>query len=1069
MAQAGVLLDKDQFNCSICLDVLKDPVTIPCGHSYCSRCIQNYWDQDDYLGVFVCPQCRQNFNPRPALNRNTMLADVVDRFRKTRLSEASAPPAQTSLAQADDVECDVCTGSKNKAVKSCLVCLASYCDAHVQPHYESAAFKKHKLVSASKRLQETICPQHDKLLEVYCRTDKCCICYLCLTDEHKGHDTVLVEAEIQQKQMQLGDMKHSSQMRAQQREKEAQELRQAIFSLTRSARAASEESDSVFSELIRSIELKRFEVRELIKAQEKMAVSDAEQLLERIQKEIAELKKSEAELDKVSNTEDPVSFLQSCQSLHAPPGLPALPLVTSDPGLTVLPVMTALSDFKGLLQEVCQEGFVSIYEKVKDVVIVGHQNPPVQHDATQSGDAGSAEHMETPILISPSGLDQTPISPLNPFLSAPPAMPTFAFTPFGSKLSSGSRQRHPQRRAHRSRDQCTCELRPSLFLPCSVHSRREMAAATISIEQDQFCCSVCLDVLRDPVTIPCGHSYCLDCIEDYWNRPKQKGQYSCPQCRQVFNPRPLLSRNTVLGEVVEKFQRSGFHDAARPPLAKPEDVRCGVCPGRKSRAVKSCLACSESYCAGHLRAHEQRFHGKSHKLIAPTEQPREKLCPQHDKLLRLYCHVEQQCVCSQCVKERHRGHETVPAVDERDRQQKKLQEASLKSVQKLRDTEKEIRYVIRYFKHSAEAAVEESERIFSKLSRSIEKQSCEVKELIRVQERAAVSQAEEALEKIQREIGELRRTEAELEKLSHTEDHIHFLQKCKSLHFHTKPAEMPNTDALLYLMYKTMRGALADLKESLDENLHKEFSRISDKVIVLKENSSLSNSEKTKEAAVKARQLEAVRKEIKNSSNTEKTKPKDIEISFNTEPKTRADFLQYHSDITLDPNSANPFLWFSDGRRGVTTRSEAQPYPDHPDRFTSWAQVLCRAGMAGRCYWEVEWSGSGGVSIGICYKNMSRSGGGSDSKLGHNSKSWSLDCSNTDCSFQHNKESVTIATSCSSRIGVYLDFRGGTLSFYNVSETMVPIYKAKTTFTQPVYPGFWVGLGSTLKLSSLQV
>lgn len=176
-----------------------------------------------------------------------------------------------------------------------------------------------------------------------------------------------------------------------------------------------------------------------------------------------------------------------------------------------------------------------------------------------------------------------------------------------------------------------------------------------------------------------------------------------------------------------------------------------------------------------------------------------------------------------------------------------------------------------------------------------------------------------------------------------------------------------------------------------------------------------------------------------------------------------------HSDIALDTNSANSYLWFSDGRRGVTTRSDPQPYPDHPDRFTNWAQVLCRAGMAGRCYWEVEWSGNGGVSIGICYKNMNRSGGGSDSKLGHNSKSWSLDCSNTVCSFQHNKQSVTIATPCSSRIGVYLDFRGGTLSFYNVSETMGPIYKAKTTFTQPVYPGFWVGLGSTLKLSSPQV
>uniref|UniRef100_A0A3P9PS83 FinTRIM family, member 67 n=1 Tax=Poecilia reticulata TaxID=8081 RepID=A0A3P9PS83_POERE len=197
MAQGGVVLDKDQFNCSICLDVMKNPVTIPCGHSYCSDCIQNYWDQDDFLGVFVCPQCRQSFSPRPVLARNTMLTDVVEKFKTTTLQAASVPRDNRCLAKADDVECDVCTGRKSKAVKSCLVCLASYCDVHLQPHYESAAFKKHKLVSASKRLQETICPQHDKLLEVYCRTDRRCICYLCLTDEHKGHDTVLAEAETQ--------------------------------------------------------------------------------------------------------------------------------------------------------------------------------------------------------------------------------------------------------------------------------------------------------------------------------------------------------------------------------------------------------------------------------------------------------------------------------------------------------------------------------------------------------------------------------------------------------------------------------------------------------------------------------------------------------------------------------------------------------------------------------------------------------------------------------------------------------------------------------------------------------
>uniref|UniRef100_A0A1A7WY27 FinTRIM family, member 67 n=1 Tax=Iconisemion striatum TaxID=60296 RepID=A0A1A7WY27_9TELE len=454
MAQAGVVLDLDQFNCSICLEVLKHPVTIPCGHSYCSHCIQNYWDQDDFRGVFVCPQCRQSFSPRPVLARNTMLADVVDKFKRTSLHEASTLENNQSFAEAGDVECDVCTGRKSKAVKSCLVCLASYCEVHVQPHYESAAFKKHKLVSANKRLQETICAQHDKLLEVYCRSDRRFICYLCLTDEHKGHDTVLVEEETQHMQRQLGDIKQRSQMKIQQREKEAQELRQSIFFFSRSARAAAEKADTIFTELIRSIELKHFEVRELIKAQEKTAIGEAEQLLEKIQKEVFELKKSDAELDQLSHIEDPVHFLQSCQSLQAPPALSASPSLSTNSGLSFGPAMAAVADFKELLHEVCQEGFVSIFEKVREVKIVGPPNPPVQCDAELAGETGLTALTEPPVVLAaavPIGLDQTPANPLNPFLIPGPAGPTFAFSPLGSKLSSGSRHRHLQRRPHSRR------------------------------------------------------------------------------------------------------------------------------------------------------------------------------------------------------------------------------------------------------------------------------------------------------------------------------------------------------------------------------------------------------------------------------------------------------------------------------------------------------------------------------------------------------------------------------------------------------------------------------------------
>ncbi|KAJ7998141.1 hypothetical protein DPEC_G00219510 [Dallia pectoralis] len=229
MAQQGVLLDQDQFCCSVCLDLLKEPVTIPCGHSYCKSCIESCWDQDDLKGIYNCPQCRQTFTPRPTLRKNNMLAEVVDKLKKTGLQAASP---DLCSAGPGDVVCDFCTGTrKPKALMSCLMCLASYCESHLQPHYEVAPLKKHKLIKATTQLQEKICPHHDKLLEVFCRTDQQCICMLCVMDEHKGHDTVSAAAERTEKQKQLGISQQEVQQKVQEREKELKKLQQAVESL----------------------------------------------------------------------------------------------------------------------------------------------------------------------------------------------------------------------------------------------------------------------------------------------------------------------------------------------------------------------------------------------------------------------------------------------------------------------------------------------------------------------------------------------------------------------------------------------------------------------------------------------------------------------------------------------------------------------------------------------------------------------------------------------------------------------------------------------------------------------
>ncbi|XP_061100438.1 tripartite motif-containing protein 16-like isoform X4 [Conger conger] len=549
-----------------------------------------------------------------------------------------------------------------------------------------------------------------------------------------------------------------------------------------------------------------------------------------------------------------------------------------------------------------------------------------------------------------------------------------------------------------------------------------MAEANISVDQDQFSCSICLDILKDPVTIHCGHSYCMGCIKDCWDQDDHIGVYSCPQCRQTFTPRPVLGRNTMLAEVVEKLKKTGLQ--AAPPAhcyAGPGDVACDVCTGRKHKAIKSCLVCLASYCEIHLQPHYESPAFKKHKLVKATGNLQEKICSNHDKLLEVFCRTDQQCICLLCVMDEHSGHKTVSAAAERTEKQKQLGVTRSKFQQGIQEREKELqdlRQAVQSLKRSAQTAVEDSERIFTELISSIERRLSEVKELIRDQEKAEVSRAEGLLERLEQEIAELRRREAELEQLSHTEDHIHFLQSCQSLCAPPGPGDPPSITVSPNVSFEAVRKSVSELKERLEDVFKAEF---------------------------------------KVSGRVE-------EVSV-LEPQTRQDFLQYGCQLTLDPNTAHRELRLSEGNREVTRVGEIQSYPDHPERFEHWPQVLCREGVSGRCYWEAEWSG-GEVYIAVSYKEIRRKGRGKDCIMGRTNKSWRLRCTRSSYSFSHNNKSTQIPGP-SSRIGVYLDHRAGTLSFYSVSDTMTLLHRVQTTFTQPLYPGFRGWYGSSVKLCDL--
>ncbi|XP_067249128.1 tripartite motif-containing protein 16-like [Chanodichthys erythropterus] len=545
-----------------------------------------------------------------------------------------------------------------------------------------------------------------------------------------------------------------------------------------------------------------------------------------------------------------------------------------------------------------------------------------------------------------------------------------------------------------------------------------MAEAKISVDQNQFTCPVCLDLLKEPVTIPCGHSYCKICITGCWNQEDEKRVYSCPQCRQTFSPRPDLDKNTILAEMVEKLKTKLPADC----YAGAGDVQCDVCTGRKHKAVKSCLVCLNSYCQNHLEQHESWFKGKRHNLTEATGRLQEMICPKHDKILEVFCRTDQNCICVLCMMDEHKNHDTVSAAAQRTEKQHQLKETQRSVQQRIQQREKDLqqlREAVESHKRSAQTAVEDSERIFTELIRSIERSRSEATQRIRDQEKTAVSRAEGRLERLEQEINDLRRRDTELEQLSHTQDHIHFLQSFQSLSAPPESTDVNDDPFSSLSSFAVVRQSVRQLRDKLEDFCKEELKKISDRV-----------------------------------------------TSTNIVPRTRNDFLQYSHQLNLDLNTVHKHLRLSEGNRVITFTDRDQSYPDHPDRFDDYAQVLCRESVCGRCYWEIEWSGEYGVYISVSYKSISRKGGGNECVFGCNDQSWSFICTSCSYSFKHNNIRTDLQVkSIIRRIGVYVDHSAGTLSFYSVSgDTMSLIHTVQTTFTQPLYPGFSVCYNSSVKL-----
>ncbi|CAL8334246.1 unnamed protein product [Lota lota] len=540
-----------------------------------------------------------------------------------------------------------------------------------------------------------------------------------------------------------------------------------------------------------------------------------------------------------------------------------------------------------------------------------------------------------------------------------------------------------------------------------------MASANTSWSEENFSCSICLDVFNSPVTTPCGHNFCRTCITRFWD---DQVQYKCPVCNELFHTRPDVRVNTLFSEVVDQFRRSVR--VKEQPCVEPGEVPCDVCTGTQLKAVKSCLVCFTSYCQTHLEPHQRVTGLKKHLLVEPMDRLEDRMCKKHDRLLELFCQTEQVCVCLFCTVLDHKSHPVVPLKEEyevKTAQLGKIESEVHQMIQERQQKIQEIKDTVDRSKADADREIADGVQVLTALKRSIEKCQDDLNQTVKEKLKRAEKEAEGLIKQLEQEIEDLTNRSSEVKQLSHTEDHLHFLQTFRSLEDPPPTRDWTKVEVCPPSYVGTLRRSL----DQLEETLNMEMKKV---------------------------------------------------------PDLRPGVKKYACELTLDPNTAHRRLSLSEDNRKVTKVREDQSYPHHPERFDYFHQVLCREALTGRCYWEVEWEG--GVVIGVTYRGITRRGVGDDSVLGGNNKSWSLYCNDGGYTAWYN-DSITdirLPPPGSNRVGVYLDRPAGTLSFYRVSpdvggssDTLTHIHTFQSTFTQEdLLPGFLLGEeGSSVSLYRL--
>ncbi|XP_072098593.1 E3 ubiquitin/ISG15 ligase TRIM25-like [Mobula birostris] len=327
-ALARVRVSADRLLCPICLEVFRQPATLPCGHSFCLACIERLWEQPAAGGGYSCPHCRQSFSPRPALRPNPILGGIAEEL--VAEAEAEAEADEEGEAGAGVTPCDVCPAARLPAARSCLLCLASYCERHLRPHRLSAAFRDHPLAPPAADVGRRKCAPHRKHLELFCRTDRTFICGLCLAAEHREHQVVSLdqEADSRRKELQKTDLEMGKQL--QETLLEIGSLQQNMDSIVRTSQKVEMEITNHFSAMTESLDEALRVVIAIIGREQQAALTEVKATRAQLEQKCMELREKKLQLEILANKSDNFKLVQDSLCFSNVSQVPDVPRFKSD-------------------------------------------------------------------------------------------------------------------------------------------------------------------------------------------------------------------------------------------------------------------------------------------------------------------------------------------------------------------------------------------------------------------------------------------------------------------------------------------------------------------------------------------------------------------------------------------------------------------------------------------------------------------------------------------------------------------------------------------------------------------